>query len=154
MNIESQVANLELSKQLKELNVNQKTYAEWLYISADNLWMVYPQFENTLGYAAYTTSELLELLPHRITTKENEPYNSYRLRMEKGIWCKENIDVSFSNINLTEYYSVNYISDTTSQGLDWLFPKLTKNMNDENPANALAKMLIYLYEEELINVMA
>jgi hypothetical protein len=42
------------------------------------------------------------------------------------------------------------IENICAEELDWMFGSLTKNMTDENPANALAKMLIYLFEQGLI----
>jgi hypothetical protein len=169
MNIEDQVCSLELAKRLKALNFKQEGYFYWINEYLDNWKLFHAENDNCdqhnapgditwlkiqkdkdKAYSAFTVAELLNLLPHRITTKENEPYNSYRLRMEKGLWVKSEDANNASKLNATNFYSVNYYCDSTSQELDWMFASLTKNMTDENGANACAKMLIYLLEEGLI----
>lgn len=155
MTIESQVTNLELSKRLAELGVTQESYFHWHhYLIGD--WIVVDgddcpirSLTEQKNYSAYTVAEHLEATPHRITLPSGEPYNSFRLRIEKGIWCVGE-SANTNNPKYTEFYSVNYYCDTTSQTADWLFASLTKNMPDENPANALAKMRIYLLENKLI----
>ena len=168
MNLEQQCISLEYAKRLKELNVNQESlfyYADDSIVCSVDMDLLldtgkvrsmsyinnsWPDQDIDELYSAFTASDLLELLPHRINTKENEPFNSYRLRVEKGIWCLDS--ESSTNIRLTEFYSVNYYCDTTSQKMDWMFKSLTNNVTDENCANALAKMLIFLIESDLLNV--
>ena len=158
MSIESHVTSLELSQRLTELGVKQESYFYWClpnensngglpvnYQLADKDRLEKSCFWPKEKISAFTVSEHLDALPHRITLPYGEPYNSFRLRMEKGIWIKTgNID------NFTEFYSVNYYGDTTSQEIDWLFSPLTQNQCHENPANALAMMRIYLLENKLI----
>ncbi len=158
MNIESQVCSLELAKRLKEFGVKQQSLFCWNPLKDSNEYVLFPvsfnldEFkkpplidENDKAISAFTASELLAILPNRITLPDNEPYNSFRIRIEKGIWCiKEN------SLEISEFYSVNYCCDTTSIEMDWLFPSLTKNISDENFANALAKMLVYLVENKMV----
>jgi len=161
MNLESQVCSLEYAKRLKELNVKQESiiywekcpenknefilsFIEW-HDKESGEWGDCHLLENQEHYSAFTVSELMDLLPHRITTKENEPYSSYRLRIEKSIWYK-----NIESLNFVYIYIVNYYCDTTSEVMDWTYVALTKNVHDENPANALAKMFIHLLENGLI----
>jgi len=164
MNLESQICSLELAKRLKELHVKQESL--FFHINVIGDWnitanitekdkmylnhLTYDIFPLTDIYSAFTVSELFTLLPHRITLKEGEPFNSFRLRVEKGIWCLENKDVGFENIKYSNFYSVNYYCDTTDQTLEWQFNALMKNITDENCANALAKMLAHLIEKEMV----
>jgi hypothetical protein len=68
--------------------------------------------------------------------------------MEKSIYVKGMDDPSTLVVN--DLYIVNYVCDTISHETKWAFNQLTNNLSDENPANALAKMLIYLYENGLM----
>jgi hypothetical protein len=151
--LENQVCSLELAKQLKKLKVKQESLFYWYFCMLDektpNWHIRYTNFGLMPDrYSAFTAAELLDLLPHRITLKENEPYNSFRFRMEKGIWANDKSN-NIATIQFSEFYSVNYYCDTTSQQMDWMFTSLTHHISDENPSNSLAKMLIYLIETEL-----
>lgn len=155
MELENQVISLELAKRLQELNINQESLFYYLNIDGEGKYYLYyidylpEEFEYTgAPISAFTSSELLDLLPHRITTKEDEPYNGYRLRIEKSFQV---IGQELTNSNIISNYIINYYCDTTSEQLDWLFRRLTCNSTDENFANACAKMLIYLIENGLIN---
>lgn len=63
MKLEDQVCALEYARKLKELNVNQESYFEWLYRPDLDKWEVSPRFKNPLGYSAFTVAELGEMLP-------------------------------------------------------------------------------------------
>src|ERR1700684_135297 len=141
MDIESQVCSLELSKRLKELGIEQNGYfchVQYGVVDDNNheiiigtlLDVVVAELHESSAKciisSAFTTSELLEILPHRVTPPKGAPYNSFRFRMEKGIWCRDE-SASTNNPKFTEYYSVNYYCDTTSQEMDWLFKSLTQN---------------------------
>lgn len=168
MNLESQVCSLGLAKRLKELGVDQESYFFWIDLSikpilfhAENddcnqhsgpgnvTWLKLKKKEGN-AYSAFTVAELLELLPHRINIKENEPYNSFRFRLEKGIWVK-NID-NVEQLHFDTIYIANYYCDTTSQEMSWMYKALSKNFTDENCSNALAKMLVYLIENKLMEI--
>ena len=162
MNPSDQVVSLELAKRLSELEVKQQSLFYWVDLIEPYLVPVITDSDKKIFtalthdilpptvFSALTVAELLELLPNRITLKENEPYNNFNLRMERGLWVSEPPDSTFSNIRTSKFYSVNYLCDTTSLEMDWMFRPMIKNICDENPANALAKMLIYLYEQGLI----
>ncbi len=160
MNLESQVTNLELSKRLKELNIPQESLFYW---ECSEDWYghsstkkniitydknVYVPSDGYTWYSAFTAAELLAMLPYHILSKEPEPFNSYRLYISGSVIIKnpECIDPVRTHI-------VNYVADT--YGIDALENLLTnryltKNLWDENPANALGKMLVYLHETGLL----
>ena len=151
MNLESQVTSLELSKKLHELGVKQESLFYWY--KDNNEWLLdYNErllIEFRENYSAFTASELLELLPHRITIKENEPFNNFTLYIKKSFIVKETI--KFDSMITT--YIINYECESTEcRGENaWLKRQLfTHNIWDENFSNALAKILIFLIENEII----
>jgi hypothetical protein len=153
MILSDQVCSLEYAKKLKELGVNQESLFWWYQHNKKKYptdWCImYSSYDSIPDrYSAFTPAELLQLLPNRITLTEGEPYNSFQLRIEKGIWIKDMDDPN--KLHQSEMYMVNYYCDSTSQEINWMFSSMTKNMTDENPANALAMMLIYLLEQGLI----
>lgn len=165
MNIESQVTSLELSKKLKELNIEQLSIFYWY---KENVLKLYPEkkYINLLyNISAYTASELISLLPSRITLKEGEPFNSFILCIKKFKKVKEendpldvwkNPEICAGKLLFTEFipaYSINYECDSTEcSGEDaWLRRYLFEhNIYDDNLSNALAKTLIFLTENKLI----
>lgn len=167
MDLTDQVTNLEISKKLKELGVKQKSLFYYQNIPYSNgekcIELMIVEVKSNNGenvimntetenddnpkYSAFTASELMQLLPYHITTTEPEPFNSYRLYISGSVIVKnpECIDPIRTHI-------VNYRSDTYDMNNPIsLLKYIMRNIWDENPANALAKMLIYLIENELIN---
>jgi hypothetical protein len=153
MQLEDQVCSLELAKRLKELNIKQDSLFYWHNI--DGISSVIcnnypPERSGDFWISAFTVAELLSSLPQRVTSPEfQEPYNSFRFRFEKGIWSVGN-SCDTGSPQFSEFYSANYYCDTTSLEMDWHYCQMTKNQCDENPVNALAKMLIFLIENKLI----
>lgn len=135
MKIEEQVTNLELSKKLKELGVEQRpskgeVYFTWgwgglkpeyrvnvWYAETDENWFILYGGEESSHdwYRAFTVAELGEMLP---------------VNTVKNYWIKEAVDGS-------RYYEL--VTD---------YEKFT----DENEANARAECLIYLIENKLIDL--
>ena len=155
MNIESQVTSLELSKRLKELGIENDSLFYYCNIDGEGKYYIYysEQMPEEFEYegdpiAAFNVAELLSLLPNRITLPEGEPYNSFRFRMEKSLHVKGMDEPS--TLIVSYLYIVNYVCDTISNETKWVFNQLTNNISDENPSNALALMLICLYENGLI----
>ncbi|HMG15027.1 MAG TPA: hypothetical protein VK590_06255 [Saprospiraceae bacterium] len=161
MKPEEQVVSLELSKRLKELGVKQESLFYWIksyefkelnYNSYDLLYIKNEDFiystslDADIMYSAFTTSELLALLPYSVDIKINEPFNFFRFQMIKSFVVK---DESLKPIFV---YIVNYYCNSTEiEGENaWLRRSLTNNFHDENPSNALAKMLIFLIENNLV----
>jgi|SRR6267154_4241063 len=156
MNLESQVCSLELSKRLCELGVKNEPLFFWYkgykdkpfcdYHEQGCIHQDYPNPE--IICSAFTISELLELLPHRITIKENEPFNSFKLNIEKSFIIDDEIIKLNEPIKTSFIYVVNYYCDSTEcNGEDaWLRRLLCKHPYDRNASDALAKMLIQLIE--------
>lgn len=144
MNLEDQVCSLELAKQLKELGIAQHNlYAyvisEFGVINGkpyDNMIILtHGKVSNSPNkWKAFTASELMEILPSCFE------------------WNDENGNESCENVYLkiTKYpneYSISYY-DHDDQWFDWALEK------DKNLPNALAKMLIYLIENNLMTTKA
>lgn len=137
MNIEQQVVSLEYAKRLCELGVKQSS----LFFHA--IGGIFSRSEALpildINYSAFTVAELGQLLPNSILLPTGEPFNHFRIVINKFISVDEN------NIHINNWI-INYECDTTSEPL--LFTKLTKNIYDPNLANAMARMLIYLIENK------
>ena len=139
MTLESQVCSLELAQKLKELGVKQESFFKWgnTYSEGKLYWDLYvpPEFNKiphpdlwVHGVAAFTVAELGEMLPWRIEKGER----FYVLECEKGG---------------KPWYWVNYkYGDTRHVDFDCF----TQEADTE--AEARAKMLIYLLENNLITL--
>lgn len=154
MLIEDQVCSLYLARRLKELEVNQNSYFKWeeRENGYSEIYHSKPVSCTYKYYSAFTASELLSILPNRITLKEGEPFNSFRIRIEKSLIAKDINDPS--KICMSELYIINYYCDTY-----WIDDKsfspektLTRNISDENSANAFAMALIYLIEHKILEI--
>lgn len=155
MNIENQVCSLELAKKLKNLGVKQESIFSYMkkedgriFVTSSygcNCWVELP-YEAVDPIAAFTSAELAELLPNHVTTLTNEPFNNFRINISKFISVQEN--EAFNN------FIINYWCDTTEVTGEIAFftRKLTSNIYDINLANAMAKMLIYLLENKIMEL--
>jgi hypothetical protein len=168
MHIEERFISLELAKKLNDLGFNSESIFVWEWFSDQCYGLKYSPYavvpyeydRTTKIYKAYNSSELMDLLPHRITLKENEPFNSFTLYIKKSFIVKGVLDrekypeqVSLEEVSYQYIYGVNYECDSTECGGEnaWLKRYLFKhNIWDENFSNALAKTLIYLRENKLI----
>jgi hypothetical protein len=135
--------NLELSKKLKELNVNQQSFVKWIEVQhimhhdADTniTKCIETRFELNDGWTrpenivnkwvAFTVSELLELLPSYI----RRPFADYHSLVIK---------------KFPSEYEVKYCNDNDSTRI--------AIEHDKNLANALAKLLVYCVENKLIRM--
>ncbi len=132
MELEHQVCTLELAKRLKEFSMRQDTHFMWEGIlqDVDRIRYTVKRFHdnhNPVRYAAFTVAELDQLLPTNIELKGN----TGQLRIEP-------IDRGGRR-----HYEVGY----------WIATDfLIQPMRDFNPADARAKMLIYLVENNLITL--
>jgi hypothetical protein len=166
MNLEQQVCSLELAKRLKELGIKQESlfyYRAWEnplinHVSesrvTDDYWCLYYHEDKYYKccdweIAAFTVAELGEMLPKAIQIKteeeEKKVFSNFRLVTGRSLIFEED--------KPCEFWSVNYICDTTNQFRNWLFDTLlTKAIYDKNEANVRAKMIIYLIENGLIKL--
>jgi hypothetical protein len=123
MTLESQLCSFELAQRLKELGVKQESLFCW----TTDLDLEYLPFEirnNEICIAAFTVSELGEMLPKYIIQEGHEYYYNQILSKHCDSWA-----IFYSN------------SFHFWDGDD---------VGDKNEANARAKMLIYLIENKLI----
>ncbi len=141
---------------MKELGVKQSSLFWWIGkknvdIAAFGI-MYLHEFhdleEDTLDqydyYSAFTVAELGEMLPNTVQTINGEPFDNYRILIQKFYTVDE-------KLNKTNNFIINYECDSTeATGQNaWLRRKLTNNIFDSNEANARAKMLVYLIENGL-----
>src|SRR4029077_17573222 len=93
MKIEDQVVNLELSKRLKELGVEQTSAFHWVDRSSQNIESYSIAYFALIGMyvdniktdiiSAYTVAELMQILPAFVDTKTNEPFNNFYFNLHK-----------------------------------------------------------------------
>lgn len=141
MKLEQQVCSLELSKKLKQLGLNKESYFLWLEIDTSTTtlnhdtiggieWILIPSdsIEVTMakGFAAFTVAELGERLPSILEFEDTEP-DQY---LQSGKLNEHCWDICYVNAHNIQ------INDATCAA--------------ENEADARAKMLIYLIENNLL----
>lgn len=154
--LESEVCSLESAMRLKELNIERESIFVWEYYD-DKChgvkfipYAVLPNYFNNVNlYPAFTASELISLLPHRITLKEGKPFNSFTIYIKKSVIVT---DAETDNPIIKYIYIINYECDSTEATGEnaWLKRSLfPHNIWDENFSNALAKTLIYLMDNKL-----
>jgi hypothetical protein len=150
MNLEDQVCSLEYAKKLLDLGVKGNfplfRYDVWKGISHIRYFLQESEISGEVAYPAFTATELGELLPNSVLKPELAPFDNYRLTIRKFISVDE-------KMNHTNNFMINYECDSTEmEGAEaWLIRKLALNIYEPNLANAMAKMLIYLVENNLFN---
>lgn len=149
-NLEQQVVSLELAKRLKELNVKQESYFYWntdkAFIGEDNMYVVQKKDCRSVKdgysideYSAFTVAELGEMLPVIVDTKDAR--GTFDFVISKTFSDKKWF-VGYSKINLGRIHS------------DDQHYTLAGQQYERTLADALGKMLIYLLENNLIEVKA
>jgi hypothetical protein len=151
MNIEQQVCDLEYAKKLLTLGIKQNSLFYWYYATHDGINIDWKVLYGTFGlmpdrYSAFTASELLDILSHRITLKEKFPFNSFIVKIHKSFIVEDGCNINANPIPLTFTYIINYECDSTNEELNWCFNTMFKNIWDKSLANAAAKTLIHLIE--------
>lgn len=130
MNLENQVCSLELSKRLKELGVKQNSLFIWISIikTGFDFIKLRESFEpdsegiGAYNYAAYTTAELGEMLPI-------------------SIWC------------IKKHKPIFLHCEPANRICHWLVRYGNEFYEEEiTEANARAKMLVYLLENNLLEL--
>lgn len=157
MNLEKQVCSLELAKKLLTLGVNQNSIFVWEYYDDQCHavkyipYAIYPDNINNFKiYSAFTAAELFELLPQWVNTNKDEPFNHFRFRVERAHICKDDTIESLSS-----HFICNYYCDSTEcSGENAFFQRklILHNFYSENLADCLAQMLIYLIENNLMDL--
>lgn len=140
MKLENQVVSLELAKKLKELGFKQESlfyYSSPAYYPKGHALEYKNKTQDLLfqpnslpsgGCSAYTSLELGYILPDSISYKENDL--DWQLCISKNVF-KEGCE-----------WDVSYLEPR--KNIDFI------SYNDKNLSNAMAKMLIYLKENNLI----
>lgn len=145
MTLEQQVSNLELSKKLKELGVEQEgSFFAWWERYRNTPLLTYKQFKQTPLYkrtSAFTVAELGEMLPLFI---DGEWYSA---PVNKGKGTKR-YKLYFAKNEHDEYF-VEYQewSLRTQDAYELLIQR-----SADTEADARATMLIYLLENKLITL--
>lgn len=154
MNLQQQVCSLEHAKKLLTLGVKQNSlfyYQNEPYNDGEddieikikepikNLMNVYDINTKHELYSAFTVAELFDLLPACIDSKFEEPFNFYWLNIHKR---------TAPNIR----YIANYKCDSYGPPDYAERYLLNHNISDETLANCLAKLLIYLLENKLMEI--
>ena len=135
MKLENQVCSLEHAKRLKELGVKQESYFKWRSDGAE----VIPAHELREDYwaefpSALTVAELGELLPEKFTGEHAGWHlDIHKETMTDGL-C---------------YWLVDY---TEQQPCGSVMSYFDEIFADTTEADARAKMLIYLIENDLITI--
>lgn len=132
MKLEQQVCSLELAKKLKELGVKQESLFMWApskngYGMEIRLKRKISFERSEFVYSAYTVAELGEMLPQILKIKKIK----YQL---------------FVSVAVDKQWFVVYANEK-----DYSDNAPIKFMMCHNEADARAKMLVYLYENKLIN---
>jgi len=135
MKLESQVVSLELSKKLKDLGVKQHSLFKWNFKFDEKGKAVYTELiyfpidAIEKDIAAFTVAELGEMLPRGLLSS-------------KGM---KNLYVVYQNNN-------SWVEHWNHRGLDLDFRDLYSITQSHTEADARAKMLIYLIENNLITL--
>jgi hypothetical protein len=140
MKIESQVCSLDLAKRLKELGVKQESLFSWFHVQSYNgpddppsdweIVLLSSEKEEKL-YSAFTVAELGEMLPKEIIGDEGMRFDMNSWRQKDGKWA------------------IGYWWDEDSRRQSGM---VIENIFDNTEANARAKCLIYLLENNLIEL--
>lgn len=133
MNLQSQVCNLELAKQLKELGVKQESIFWFKPTGSYPTLMIVDEEKTEDYYSAFTVSELGEMLPwrsKRMGTMNNAEFVSTKLvntATHQTIWCAAYWDEDKD-----------------------LYSGMVVRLDADTEADARAKCLVYLLENGLV----
>jgi hypothetical protein len=135
MKLEDQLCSLELAKRLKELGIKKNSLFCWIGIENENITTYAISYfveifknESLIKeiYSAFTVAELLEILPL---------INGCPLQLLKGHKILDCVSTYYARYDqLPMHYET------------------IESLVDINPANTLAKMLIYLIENNLYDL--
>lgn len=166
MSLENEVCSFDLAVQLEKDFVPQDSIFKWVEVKhkigldefknpkvlETRQKVIYGDveiIENVIKtVAAYTSHELLEMIPSRIELKSGEPYNNYRIAIRQAHLFIDN--------TLERHFLINYECDSTAAtGQDaWLLRQLfPHNIHDKSLANTLAMTLLYLIHNSLLEAI-
>lgn len=149
--LEDEITTLRLSVTLKELGILLQNGALYYWHNIDTPMpsivpsTYIPERSDDFLVPAFTMSQLLSFLPAHIMTKEEPPFNTYSFHLR--------MQTLYINSNFTKVCCVNYYGNTYSANEltnPFLVRKLlVHDLHDENCANALARLLCHLKENDL-----
>jgi hypothetical protein len=153
MNLRNEVCSLESATRLKELNIKQESLYAYVLSEAgmidgeayeNKIMLTHGEVSNSPNkWAAFTAGELGRILPNGVCVAGQEPFDSFRIAISKFISVKNEERI----FNFTINYECDSVRLTGEEA--WLRRRLTSNIYDPNLADAMAKMLIYLIENNL-----
>lgn len=143
MNMDEQpidLLELEIAKRLKELKFIHPSQCYWISHGSPEKFYIGREGGFNKEYhpehiPAYSTFELLELIPPTINTKNNEPFNFFRFCLHK---------LNTSNIR----WIINYYCDTFDPENPISLKLFRHNICDEKLVNALGMTLINICENK------
>lgn len=125
MKLEQQVVSLELAQKLKKLGVKQESYFGWVRTGENNQeWKVEASFGH--GYSAFTVAELGQMLPSYIRHDTYDQLYMYCYKDDANMWR-----VTYTKWGMMKEFEIE---------------------KQDTEADARAKMLVYLLENELITL--
>lgn len=154
MNITSQICSIELATKLKELGIKQDSLfyrfgtPDLQYIFCKEYEQYSPQVNLNIknGYAAFTAEELTKFLPERIIKEEIIVINGEKHLINYDYHLK----ISYFEES-TGHYHCSYIGYPILQGFTLSnLGSSSFGEHDEKMSDAIAKMLIYLLENNLM----
>jgi len=148
MTPKDQVISLELSKQLSELGLKQHSLFYWEWVNDNCYGVRYFPFCVTprnagefLHFSAFTSSELMEMLPDRIILPDRAPFDCFRFNLSRS-------NIVDDNMQICPTFIVNYVCDTFE--ISRVIPRqLFRNIWAKSLPDTLAKTLIYIKEHKL-----
>lgn len=156
MRLEEQVVSLELAKKMKELGFEQESFAYWVVDmnGKKKIWfedqIVNHEYDGL--FSAYTVSELGEILPEGIVIKQQyfrlmcDVDNNKRHYINYIPYVNGNIPENNADMSVFEEYEKSIHGIWTDNfGIEGLHIGGSKN-----EANARAKCLLYLAENNLL----
>lgn len=138
------VCSLELALKLKEIGIENKSLFAYFKVPCSE-WEIQLQTKpNLLGLPAYLAEELANLLPPKIIK-----YEYIEIYEEKYLF-KYSYHIKISNFGIDEWHCC-YIGYPVIDNLISIHSG-SKSFGEHDPilSNAIAKMLIYLFENGLI----
>ena len=158
INIEKHVSSLNLSQYLKDKKIEQESLYYWiksLNPTSEYHLSMKRGFDSNYHandmISAFTSDELFDLIPYRITLNRNEPFNTFRIRMEQCLICED------ENEGFKKVFLINYYCDSTEATGEnaWLVRKLLPHkIYDTQLSNCLARLLVELYEKNYVKIIA
>lgn len=153
MNISDQVLSISLSKKLKELGIKQDSLFYWFDMETHHYLFCkeYEQYSKHVnldinnGFSAFTVSELGQLLPTVLNISRTIKLDN----KEKEINYEYHIKIS--HFGTSDHWQCSYIGYPVLEGI--LLHEIGSSAfgeNDEKMVDAIAKMVIYLIENNLM----